>query len=565
MLILLCLAPLVLALAATLLLGTDVLYWDEWMVWQNMLHRLDNGMFRLSSLIAQQNDHRLLSARALDLFFTPFTRLDRHWAHIIVLVLTVPVCLGLMALFKRTEKDLDLKGQTWIYPAFALLGFSLMQWENYLFGMATAQTTTALCVVLGLLLLANRRLGYWKFLVLVLAGWMASFNFTNGLFYWICMLLPLALVKRSARARLLYLTAWVALGITAWVVFFQTYIKPPHHPPFTHSLEHPASFVGYYLSYLGGAISSDKTIWILALVLGAIGLCLFLYNLLANWKQARQDLPSLAPWLALALFALMTDLSTSVGRAGFGVRQALESRYVLFSNFFWFAFLALLAASLRLPSFSKKQGLVKAQKYFVLVCAGAFALSTVLSTVVMVNRKVAFDEARQELYTLADNDKLAVIFPDPPYLKTMLPTFFAKRITVFRDVPRMEDCSVDMDASGGTVNVEPLPHGVVKQEDGRQIGHAGLLLSGQVEGPAQWVLVTAQGKAVYATKPDPDSGEFKLFLPSVWLDGPTLLDIYACDGKQLRPLSWPRGQEGMVDPPQGPQPEYTFQEHFFSL
>ena len=40
------------------------------------------------------------------------------------------------------------------------------------------------------------------------------------------------------------------------------------------------------------------------------------------------------PWLALVLYAILSAAATGVGRLGFGVNQALSSRYTTFSTLF---------------------------------------------------------------------------------------------------------------------------------------------------------------------------------------------------------------------------------------
>ena len=52
-------------------------------------------------------------------------------------------------------------------------------------------------------------------------------------------------------------------------------------------------------------------------------------------KVFRKDetIDSFLPWLSIGMYSIFSGLLTSAGRTGFGVKQALESRYVTFSTY----------------------------------------------------------------------------------------------------------------------------------------------------------------------------------------------------------------------------------------
>lgn len=129
---------------------------------------------------------------------------------------------------------------------------------------------------------------------------------------------------------------WKNLGLTIGVSIlvlltyfvFLDYTKPGHHPSITETLLNPALLIAYVLSFIGSTLltfMSGDAIYRYAVVFFGV-FFLVLYAFIA--KRLYKNQPFLF-WLIL--FIIATATLTGLSRAGFGVGQALSSRYGIYS------------------------------------------------------------------------------------------------------------------------------------------------------------------------------------------------------------------------------------------
>jgi hypothetical protein len=113
-------------------------------------------------------------------------------------------------------------------------------------------------------------------------------------------------------------------------LYYVGYKKPESHPALTSFIQNPLDFIYYILAYLGSSLSWKNWVSIPISLLSflMIGLAIFSF-----WRFDKQRLYAMAPWLVLALYSCMAACVTALGRAGFGWKQALASRYTTISFF----------------------------------------------------------------------------------------------------------------------------------------------------------------------------------------------------------------------------------------
>jgi len=330
-----CAAPILLISACIAVFGVDVLFWDEFIMWARLLEAMERHGLQLADLFAQQNEQRNAAARIVGLALLPWFRLSRLPELYVIVLLSGAGWLALCGLYARTRRRFQVQGQRWVYACFAWLTFSTVQWQVFTVGVNTAIVTSVACLLAGAWLLAGSP-GPLRFLLALLVGYAGSFNFANGLFYWICLPIVLLAQESPRRSRLVRLMIWLLAGAGAWALYFHGYVKPGHHPDLGFGLTHPHVFIAFFLTYLGGPLAMDNLPFAAALTLGLGGVVFLAVNLAYCRRAGIRLFPDLAPWAAILLFALLSDLATSVGRAGFGIQQqALQSRYAAFANLFW--------------------------------------------------------------------------------------------------------------------------------------------------------------------------------------------------------------------------------------
>lgn len=263
--------------------GRDVLVWDEWGVWGELLERLRDSCLQFKDLLAQQNEQRNLPPRLTGLALMPFFHLNRFADYTLNVFLGSCIYAAFFALYRRTFPD--ARGiRRFGVCALAFFCFSLAQWETFLVGLNLAQLCTTFAIAMGAWLLspfimhaegapeavrqpsgmnaALRALG------LLGAGFLGSFAIISGLFYWLALLPAMALLPKHSRKTAAWV--WAAVGIACWLGYFHGYTAPGHHPDPLSTLAHPVRLAGFFFTLLGAVCVSDPALWLLPC---AIGFC----------------------------------------------------------------------------------------------------------------------------------------------------------------------------------------------------------------------------------------------------------------------------------------------------
>ncbi len=167
----------------------------------------------------------------------------------------------------------------------------------------------------------------------VLFGWLGAFCYSTSLMIWPALLAGAAYLRLGLR-RLLFLAA----GATAVAALFVlSYEVLPYNPePNPWGLR---TLLRYSGIYLGGLFTNDLEA---ARYLGYLGIagCLASLVLIPFLTRTSEDLRGcFAPWLMIQVYAFVNVVGTAVGRSGFGLPQAMSSRYASVAALFWIGLL----------------------------------------------------------------------------------------------------------------------------------------------------------------------------------------------------------------------------------
>lgn len=532
--------PLLLALCLGLW-AADVPDWDEWIIWTETLGKLQAGAFGLADLLAQQNEQRNLAARLFGLLLYPVFHLNRLAECILNIALAGLSFLLAARLYRHTRNG---ESQDAPLAVFSLFTFSLLQWESFSVGVNSSVLLPSVGMWAGACLLARPGLGWGRVALLTLTGILPSFSFVNGLFFWPC-LAPVVFLRATGSQRTAKTMIFLLAGAGMWAAYFYGYTPPPHHPATKAALARPDLLAGYLLAYLGGAVTGDRNLLFLAIaagaaLLGMLGLCLR-----AAWRMG--ELSRIAPWLPVAAFSLLSALATAVGRSGFGLGQALESRYATYSSPLWIVVAALLG--LLQAVIGTKWNLYARRT--LAGCLALFLLSSILAAIVLRNHGRKLETARAELFRCTAPQKLLPMFPDPVYVMRALPIYLDSRAAFFRHVPLRTDCVIAPDPAG-SFSLRPS-----MDATGRQCGY---LVSGAASAGRLVLLSLPEGFAA-AGQAETD-GSFALFVPDSALPaGDCLLTAFSLEpGGVLRPLL-PLAGISISNSP-CPAPALTIEKHF---
>jgi tetratricopeptide (TPR) repeat protein len=316
----------------------DVPYWDQWQL-VPLLDAWYRGELSPGDLFAQHNEHRNPIARVLLLALALWSDWNVGWELATSFVLALGTFAALLAILRQTRRVPSSGPLVWAAPLSSLLLFSFAQWENWLWGWQLTLVLNLCAAVVGIALLGGRPLGRWRLTAALLCGLVATYSFGNGFLWWLAALVPLLASSGPATgARLRAAALWLAVAATSVLVYAIDFRRPLHHPSWASAWEDPLAYARYVLAFLGNPVHHDH-----AIACGGLGLLLLLTAGVAlAWRPYRRSSRELAPYLALACYALLSALLIGVGRSGFGPEQARSSRYVSFGNLLWIADLALL-------------------------------------------------------------------------------------------------------------------------------------------------------------------------------------------------------------------------------
>jgi hypothetical protein len=327
--------------------GVDVPYWDDWAM-GDFLVKAHAGNASFADFVAIHNEGRLVVPRVLALASAALTGWDKRSLMFTSLAFATATAACLYSLALRTI------GQSARWPC-ALAGvfiFSILQFLNWLWAFQVALFIPAACLAVAMWIITSRISGNTKIVAAALLAFVATYSFTNGMSLWL-LLFPLLWITPGVPRRLLAIIWPTAIAI-ALFLYFRHFHRADWTPTWGAALSRPAQVLQYMLVFVGmplgwGTLPASQAICIFA---GLLLLILFAGAIGYLWLRRRdRDLLSrAAPWLLLALYALMSAAATSIGRA-VGVpfdRQKL--RYVTFAIHLPIALIflsALIAADLR--------------------------------------------------------------------------------------------------------------------------------------------------------------------------------------------------------------------------
>jgi len=274
-------------------------------------------------LFSQYNEHRVVFLRLLTVSCYYITgKVDFR-------ILTIIGHLSLIGLLIIFLKSNTTGNNTKKYPYFiiplVLLLFQPQYYETSAITMAAVSNLFVLFFAfLSLYLLTKRSTKYLLFSLA--AAISATFTNGNGMLVFLAGLIILVIDKRFKES-----VVWLFVGITCVMVYFIGYLKPSHHPSITASIFiHPIETIKYFLLFLGSYSESfvpvkDKINYLLPLLTGALSCAYFIFLLKVRYYKMNK------PVFSFLLYLFLTVGTVSLCRSGFGLWQALSSRYTIIS------------------------------------------------------------------------------------------------------------------------------------------------------------------------------------------------------------------------------------------
>ena len=312
------------------LFAINVVFWDQWEL-VPLIEKLYTHTLTFSDLFAQHNEHRIFFPRIIMLGLAYIT----HYNTIVEMYFSwILVVITFIIIFKMYIQDFGKSTSMMIkFIPIAWIMFSFRQITNILWGWQIQIYLCVLGFVASIYLLEKANKINYSFILAILSGIISTFSFVNGLLVWPVGLIYIIISKRT-NVRL-FAAMWSIIGVLVWIIYFYDWTKPSHHPSLLFGIDHLTTSITYLIISvgsplafeLGHAFGSGLIIMISLLILFIIGL-----NNKFTIGHNNRFIIENAKWISFVLFSLLSSAALMVGRSGFGIEQALSSRYVTLTS-----------------------------------------------------------------------------------------------------------------------------------------------------------------------------------------------------------------------------------------
>ncbi|MCL2923885.1 MAG: hypothetical protein MGF17_04455 [Trichodesmium sp. MAG_R04] len=196
----------------------------------------------------------------------------------------------------------------------------------------------------------------------IILGILGCISYSTALGVWPILCAVAILYKLPKKFTISYLFFSVLVIGT----YFITYTTPSHHPSL--SKLNFINIVAYIPVYLGAIFTHNIPV---ASIIGWVGLVLagifVIYWLFIIYPQ------DWLPWLSIIIYTFGTALMAAVSRSGFGIEQAIASRYATLPSLFWLSLIILIFLWLQ-----QQQPIPRKQWYFVMPLVAVLTILIIL-------------------------------------------------------------------------------------------------------------------------------------------------------------------------------------------
>ncbi|MBC7391263.1 MAG: hypothetical protein H7329_18825 [Opitutaceae bacterium] len=292
----------------------NIPYWDDYVVtfqFFNDYSNADSLLTKVQALLAQWSEHRIVVGRLL--------AMSQFKIHGILnfKVLHFVSNLSLIIIFLGIIQSSCIEIRKWIVLPVALLLFQL----QYYVASFWFVSSSSMFFVLAFSLLALIYLKREQYLICSVFSFAAVYSNGNGFLIFFLEIIFLLIARKWKPGLVL-----TGLFVVSILIYFKGYYPHENDRMATlYFMKDPIQTLNYFMSFLGGCFN----VLGLAPVVGFTGICATIWF---TYKKYYNQNPVL---YLMLLFIIGSALLAAIGRSFWGVDQALESRYKIFSAVFW--------------------------------------------------------------------------------------------------------------------------------------------------------------------------------------------------------------------------------------
>jgi len=253
---------------------------------------------------------------------------------------------------------------------------------------------------------------------------LASYSFANGLAAWPAGLIFILLSGKGKRMA----AAWSFIGLLVGGLYLYRWVKPTASPSVSFIFENPVKALLYFAGNIGSPLGFIIPV---AVGIGIIIIVLLFLELVIITKSGL--LKENAKWLALILFSLISSLAMAIFRGGYGLQQALVSRYVTITVL---AIMGVYILALVIHNMDPENRMYRLMLAVILIISFFGLLSADLYG---LEEGPKFSSSRMEdayrldTYKLQTDDRLVGLYPDPVVVRERAPILERYKLNVFAD------------------------------------------------------------------------------------------------------------------------------------
>lgn len=326
--------PILLLIYMILKYGVNVPFGDQW-DFIPLIEKSYIGTLTFGDFWAQHNEHRLIFPRLIMLALSRLSRWNIFHELWVNIILALAIFKILTMLIYETFKGAKINN-FWFIPVISVMIFSLNQSSNWLSGWQMQIFLNILATVGGIKLLSAARIKWPSLISAIILGIVATYSFANGLLFW-----PIGFFMiTTSKGQNLYkkMILWASIWFVVYFSYLWGYSKPYNHPSLWVFIHNPVNFLLYILVYLGRPVTAfAQTNVGQAQLAGFLGLVFLILSLIVLGRARNVTFQLIKPYIAISIYALASAIITALGRAGFGLWQALSGHYISISNLFWIA------------------------------------------------------------------------------------------------------------------------------------------------------------------------------------------------------------------------------------
>jgi hypothetical protein len=286
----------------------------------------EEGSISLKTLFSQHNEHRIFFPRIVFIMIGRLSQMNMKVYMLVSQMLVAVIYFALCTFINNIDKG-KIK-----YPMMLLIGFLLyspVQYANQLLGFQVGFYMVDVFAVLSIFFMhksVNTGEKDLRFLILsILCAIVSSFSSIQGLLVWFAVDFVYVLHYRKNVLKSMRFRIWNLFTVSSWVLYFLNYHKPGNVPSLLSILKNPKESIQYVLCIVGHPLFIDRySLYVYGLL--TIIVCLIILFIFIKHND-KSDFMS----ISLIVFGSLVAVSITVGRVGFGVWQALSSRYTTFT------------------------------------------------------------------------------------------------------------------------------------------------------------------------------------------------------------------------------------------